>query len=468
MIKLEEILSKEIDKGWSEKEFNLMDLNDKRLDKRFKKVSEQISNKPQSPINQACETAKDTKAAYRLFANNKVTEEKIFLSHQCLTLERISKENLVLIIQDTSYLNFNSHKSKTGLGPIGNRCLQGLLMHSSLSITEAGLPLGLIDLKIWARDTNKKRLGKKELEQTPITEKESNKWLNSLENYMKLKPSGVRFITICDREADIYEFFNKAKDFDSEILVRAAQDRKLVGKDVGYLWEYLEKQDVKGKLEITIPKTKERKERKVLLEIKFATVILNPPGHLTKKEKEKSGYITIDAVLAREIKAPDDVEPLEWMLLTNVSVKTYEDAIERLNWYKRRWDIEVYHKVIKSGCKVEDCRLQSADRLIPYITLCSIIAWRLFWITKINRVSPDAPGTIILEEYELEALYVKTHRKKLPEDSVPTVREVVRWIAQLGGFLGRKGDKEPGITAIWRGWKELETISQMWLIMKSL
>lgn len=154
--------------------------------------------------------------------------------------------------------------------------------------------------------------------------------------------------------------------------------------------------------------------------------------------------------------------------MTNVSVKTYEDAIERLNWYKRRWDIEVYHKVIKSGCKVEDCRLQSADRLIPYITLCSIIAWRLFWITKINRVSPDAPGTIILEEYELEALYVKTHRKKLPEDSVPTVREVVRWIAQLGGFLGRKGDKEPGITAIWRGWKELETISQMWLIMKSL
>lgn len=466
MIEVEEIVKQEIDKGWSEKEFDLIDLNDKRLDKRFKKVSDQLSMKPQSTINHACETAKDTKAAYRLFANDKVTGEKIFLSHQSLTIERINKEQIVLIIQDTSYLNFNSHKSKTGLGPIGNRCLQGLLMHSSLSITEAGLPLGLLDLNIWARDKNKKKLGKKELEQTPIKEKESNKWLNSLENYMKLKPSGVRFITICDREADIYEFFNKAKELNSEILVRAAQDRKLAGKEDDYLWDYLEKQDVKGKLKITIPKTKERKEREVLLGIKFAKVMLNPPEHL--KKKEKSGYITIDAVLAQEINAPEDIEPLEWMLLTNVSVKTYEDAIERLNWYKRRWDIEVYHKVIKSGCNVEDCRLQSADRLIPYITLCSIIAWRLFWITIINRVNPDAPGSIILEEYELEALYVKIHRKKLPDDRIPTVREVVRWIAQLGGFLGRKNDKEPGITAIWRGWRELETISQMWLIMKSL
>jgi len=468
MIELKEILEEKIDKGWSEKEFKHISLGDKRLDKRLKKVTEQLSKKPQASINHSCETAKDTKAAYRLFSNEKVTEEQILLSHQEATLERINKEALILVIQDTSYLNFHSHKSKVGLGPIGNKILQGLVMHNSLALTEDGLALGLIDQKIWARDVEKKILSKRELEQTPITEKESGIWLKALGSYMNLKPDGTRFITVCDRGADIYEFFVKAKELNSEILVRAARDRKLLGKDMVYLWGYLESQDVKGELEIAIPKTKERKERKVLLEVKFASVTLKPPTRFKKEEKEKLGDIKIYAVLAKETNAPEDVEPLEWMLLTNVCVETYENAIERLNWYKRRWDIEVYHKVIKSGCKVEDCRLQSEDRFIPYITLCSIIAWRLFWITKINRVSPDAPGSIILDKYELEALYAKIHRKKLPEDDVPTVKEVVRWIAQLGGFLGRKGDKEPGITAIWRGWKELETMSQMWLIMKSL
>ena len=168
----------------------------------------------------------------------------------------------------------------------------------------------------------------------------------------------------------------------------------------------------------------------------------------------------------KEVQAPAGVESVEWMLLTNVGVRSLEDAIERVSWYRKRMEIEAYHKVLKSGCAVEDCRLGKSERLKPYLTLCSIIAWRLFWMTKINREQPDALCTAVLAEHEWKALYCIIHRTtKLPE-KLPTVKEAIRWIGQLGGFLGRKGDKEPGITVIWRGWQRLTDISATWCLFQ--
>ena len=467
MLPVEDIVKQHIDAEWSKEEFENINFGDKRIDKRFQKVSVQLSKKPTVPINQACGVWADTKAAYRLFGNEKVTKEIILDSHKKLTLERVKSQKIVLVIQDTSYLDFTKHKKKQDIGPIGTeeQNIQGLLMHTALAETVSGLALGVLCQDIWVRSPEEKGHRKKR-KKLPIEEKESNKWLKSLEASEKLRPRDTTFVTICDRESDIYEFFVKARELDSKILVRASQNRKLLG-ETNNLWEHLEAQTLKGKMEIELAAREKVKKRKATLELRFATVTLRPPAGLNLSEKDKLGTITIDAILAKEVNAPDKVEPLEWLLLTNVAVHNYEDALERLGWYKRRWDIEVYHKVIKSGCKVEDCRLQTTDKLIPYITLCCIIAWRLLWMTKINREQPTAPCSVILDEHEWEALYIKINRtKKLPE-KLPTVREVIRWIAQLGGFLGRKGDKEPGITAIWRGWETLNEISNMWLILKS-
>lgn len=463
---IEKIVKEPIEPNWSKEEFKTINFGDKRIDKRFQKVSEELSLAPSSPINQACGGWGDTKAAYRLFDNKKVKKELIFEEHQKLTQERIKSHNIVLAIQDTTYLNYTNHEKKEGIGPIGTKeqDIKGLIMHSTLAETVNGVPLGLLCQDIWARSEKEEKVQKKKKKDIPIEEKESSKWLKSLEETEKLKVPGTTFITICDREADIYEFFVKARDLDNKIIVRATQNRKLSG-EIDNLWEFLEKQPVKGTKEVKVSGKKKEENRTAILEVRYATVTISPPKNLKASEKKKLGTITVDAVLAKEVNAPDKVEPLEWLLLTNLSVKTYEDAIQILAWYERRWDIELYHKILKSGCKIEDCRLQTTDRLIPYITLQSIIGWRLLWMTRINREQPNAPCTVILDKHEWEALFIKTQSStKLPE-KIPTVREAIRWIGQLGGFLARKRDKEPGITAIWRGWKRLNDMASMWLIV---
>ena len=463
---VEEVLKQNLEAGWSKEEFKNINIGDKRIDKRFHKVTEQLSETPTKSINQSCKCWADTKAAYRLFGNEKVTKEKILGSHQKLTIERIKSQKRVLLIQDTTYLDFTNHKKKFGLGPIGTDAqnIQGVILHSTLAETETGLPLGVLNQEIWVRN-NEEKGHKEKRKELPIEEKESNKWLSSLDKSEKMKPEGVEFVTVCDREADVYEFFIKARELKSKILIRASQDRKL-SEESCKLWEHMESQDIKGRLEIEVPKKDKQKKRKAILAVRYGTITLNPPKHLKASEKKRLGTVTIDAILAQEINAPGNVTPLEWMLLTNVAVQTFEDAIERLSWYKRRWDIEVYHKVIKSGCCVENCRLQRLDRLIPYITLNCIIAWRLLWMTKINIEEPDAPCIAVLDEHEWRALYVNIHSTKVLPEKLPTVREVIRWIGQLGGFLARKGDKEPGITAIWRGWERLHDIAHMWFVME--
>ena len=170
------------------------------------------------------------------------------------------------------------------------------------------------------------------------------------------------------------------------------------------------------------------------------------------------------ALWLHEDAAPERVEPLDWLLLTNVPIESWQDVTERIGWYCLRPLIESWHKILKSGCTIEDCRLETAERLKPYLALMGIIAWRLFWLTHINRQTPEASCTTILADHEWKALYTAIHRRAILPTTPPTVRQAVRWIAQLGGYLGRKGDGEPGITTIWRGWSRLADLADLYLI----
>ena len=451
-----------IDSEWTKKEFESINLGDKRLNKRFIKVAEQLSSQSTAPINQACDTWPDTKAAYRLFDNEKTTSKQILLCHQGAAKERLKGHEIILAAQDTTILDYTKHPKKHGMGPIGkeNEKTHGLIMHTTLAMTLGGMPLGILDQDIWSRNEEEKGCSEKRKER-PIEEKESNKWLISLEKTAEFSMDGPKIVTVCDREADIFEFFMKARELNAPILVRAAQNR-IILEEVGKLWDYMDSQPVAGVHTIEIPG--KNSKRKANLEIRFASVTIKPPGQLKRFYKENIEPIVIDAVWVKEFNVSDGEEAIEWMLLTNEKVKTFSDALEKLDWYKKRWCVEEFHKVLKSGCTVESCRLEKSERLLPFLTLCSVIAWRLLWIVKINRERPEAPCTEILTNYEWQALYCKIHKTtELPEE-VPTVRESVRWIGQLGGFLGRKRDKEPGITVIWRGWQRLMDIVEAWLI----
>jgi hypothetical protein len=454
------------DEQWAVEEFAQVELQDARLNRRCQELAAMLGQQPSAPINQACEEWPDTKAAYRFFDNDNVTPAGIVAPHCQCTVERMRQHPLVLAVQDTTFFNYTHHPHTEGLGEIGTKKQnqRGFGMHSTLAVTPAGVPLGLLTQAFFVRPIGEPAHEPGELQKLPIEEKESYRWLQAFEQTLALAPSDVQVVTVCDREADIYEMYVLAQEKEADLLVRASSDRCLTGQEVDKLWAKVEKRPTAGHLTVHITKNQKQEARKATVSVRFAQVQLKPPWRPNGK---KLPPVQLQAILVREEEPPEGVDdPIEWLLLINRPVNNFEDALQVIQWYCCRWQIEVYHKVIKSGCRVEECRLQTADRLQGYIALMSVIAWRLYWLTFINRTDPDLPCTLALSTIEWQALYMRIHKTTALPESPPTIHQAVRWIAQLGGFLGRKRDGEPGITAMWRGWQRLQDIAATWYLVK--
>jgi len=460
--------------SWCRDEFRGIEFGDPRINRRFFKVAEQLSNQPSQPINQACGRWSDSKAAYRLFQNEKMESSAIRRVHALKTRERAEDYPVVIAATDKSFFNYEGHEETTGLGHIGSttkKDSRGLIMQTALAVTPEGLPLGILDHEIWARERNPKR-SKKDLRNITIENKESYHWLESLKRISNLMSgSGTSVVVVADREADIYEFIDRAHTLNAPFVVRAAWDRALVDEDlegIGQLWSHLNQQKIAGTIEVDVPaRGKKESARVANVSVSFAKVNLRRPKKVRFPVRtEVAVSLSVSAVWARELRPPKGATPLAWMLLTSVDVTDFESAVERINWYKQRWSVEIFHKIMKSGCQVEKCRLQTADRLERYLTLFSVIAWKIHALTHENRHDPKGPCSRILQPHEWQSLYCKIHRTDQPPVKPPTIREAVRMIAQLGGFLARKGDGEPGIITIWRGWQRLADISEDWLLFR--
>jgi len=454
---------------WLESELQDVDLGDKRLDWRLRDTGKKLASNPSEPINQACDDWADTKASYRLFDNEKTDGGKVLSSHYTQTWGRAQLHARVLAIQDTTFLDYTHHPDKEGMGPIGTekQNLQGMVMHSTLLTTCTGLPLGLVAQDIWVRPEEAKRLTRTEKRKLPIEEKESFKWLQALTSTLGSLPKSLQdalqVITVGDSESDIFELFNHAGKLDADLLIRACQDRAVCEPYIGRLWYASEHQPVAGQLEVQVTARNQEPARKAIVTVRYTKVTVKPPQHLQSKMDRFPVY----AVLVKEENPPNGVkDPLCWLLLTTVPVLSFEDATERIQWYRSRWQIEVYHKVLKSGCNVEKCQLATATRLRPYLALFAIIAWRIFWMTHIARHQPDSPCTLVLDEHEWNALYTYHNRTDSIPQTIPSVHDVISWIAQLGGFLNRRADGPPGVTYIWRGWQRLNDIVRTYLIFQ--
>lgn len=447
--------------NWIAYELSEIALGDQRLNWRLLDSAAKLAAKPSVSINQACDDWADTKATYRLFANEKTTMAQILAPHQQRTKERMTGHEYILAIQDSSYLDYSHHPSKSGMGPIGTtqQSLRGMVMHSVLSVTTQGLPLGLLHQSIWSREETVKQMTSDERRKVPIAEKESYKWLAALSETVKWRPEGTRLVTVGDSEADIFELFDHARTLKTDLLIRAGQNRTVCGPEVGLLWTVVEKQAVAGHLKVQVSKRATQPAREATVAVRHTSLTLRPPPHLRTQLKPLSLY----SVFVQEVDPPVDVEPLCWLLLTTLPTAALDDAVERIQWYCQRWQIEIWHKILKSGCRIEQAQLASQQRLMPMIALFSIIAWRLFWITFLARTAPDAPASTMLVSHELDALYTFLHKQPIPDSLTPTVHQALRWIAQLGGFLNRKRDGEPGVTVIWRGWQRLTDIAAAYL-----
>jgi hypothetical protein len=381
----------------------------------------------------------------------------------------MSRRKQVLAIQDTTFLNYTPHPQTEGLGAIGNKRQQqrGLGLHSTLAVAPSGLPLGLLDQRWLVRPLDEPSHQPEELRQRPIEAKESYRWLEGMRQAEALTPAGVQLIHVADAEADIYEFLVEIEQRDNYFVVRAGSDRCLLSEETesaDKLWARLEEQAVLAERTITIQSNQKRKARQATVAIRTAQVTLKPPY---RPGGQKLPPLTIQAILVREEQPPAEVdEPIEWLLLTNRPLHNKGQVLQAVDWFALRWQIELFHRILKSGCNVEDCRLQTADRLQKYITLMSVIAWRIHFLTYLNRTQPDAPCTLVLTVVEAEALYMRIHRTATLPDALPSIRQAIRWIARLGGFLGRKGDGQPGHTTIWRGWQRLQDLAATWYLVK--
>jgi len=449
----------EVDKGWAAEELRDVELGDARLERRMRRVAEELAAQPEYPINQASEDAAATKAAYRLFDNERITAAKIFSAHQGRTLQRMRDEPVVLAIQDTTYFNFSKHKKTRGLGPIGDKETdpKGLILHSTFAVTPHGLPLGVLLHRCWARTGYRETAT--EFESKPIEEKESHRWVQDLRETARVASShkSTMVVTVADRESDIYEFLLEAHCLNAKYVIRACYSRYIASQEYRTLHEKLESLAPQAQVEIDVPTQK----RTATLDLIFTPVDLRPPERVTRSKK--AATIPVWVIHVREKTPPADCEPLSWSLLTNIPTESVEQALQCLNWYRRRWSIEEFHKILKSGCTIEDCRLQTADRLKRYLALFCVIAWRIFWMVHVQRAAPDGSAEAVLTRTEIGTLCsLKRFKGKLLTDSHPTVRQVVIAIACLGGYLNRKNDPPPGPTVVWRGWQRLSSMAELY------
>jgi len=461
------------DNSWAKNEFETIDLGDARLNQRLMKISQCFLNSPESPINQACGEWGGTKAAYRFFDNDNVNYQDIVQAHAKMTAARSKKEEVVLAIQDTTYYNYTSHPETKGLGLLSrfkgkhkNDILtKGLCMHTTLGITPDGLPLGILDQDIYSREElSAEKIALKKRSHNialPIEEKESIRWLNSMKKTAAIFDGQNKLVvTIADREADIYDLFHLADKMKTHFLVRASQNRKInktaiYSKDSGeMLLDFMKKKKYKGVVQVDVPKKDDQPKRVADCGVKFEKINVFPSRNYKGSKKGKLN-LDIYTIHVLEKNPPKGVDKIEWILYTNIPILTFEEALEKLRWYCLRWRIEVYFKVIKSGFKVEDCRLESADRLIRYLAVVSIVAWRVYWLTLVARTAPNASALLFLDDFGWKILFVKFNpNSKIPKRA-PSMKQATIWVAQLGGFLARKGDGDPGITHIWRGLRKL-------------
>jgi hypothetical protein len=442
-------------------EFAHARLGDQRLNQRLLHVAEAFARQPQASIPKATGNWGQACATYRFLDHTTFTPHDLLRPHFHRTVGRAAALPTVLAVADTTSLNYGQRSQTPGLGLIGNHADKffGLWLHGLLAFTPQGLPLGLLDAQCWARDPAKFG-GNHQRNRKPVADKESAKWLRSYQalHTQALQTPQARWVMVADREADLYELFALALDTlgAPELVVRAQHDRG-VDASTRRLFAHLARTPLAGRLRVEVPRRPGQSARTATLSVRWRSVRLRAPWL-----KAGQPALTLWAIEVREAHPPRGRTALHWRLLTTCPVHTLAQATEIIGWYCVRWGIEVFHKVLKSGCAVEAAQLENAERLQRYVAIKLVIAWQVMALTHLGRVQPEADVGEILEAAQWRVLRAVTAPGQGRLGRVPTVREAVRRLGRLGGHLGRRGDGPPGPLCLARGLQRLHDITLGW------
>ncbi|WP_395747569.1 IS4 family transposase [Prosthecobacter sp.] len=469
---------------WAAQELGSVELGDARSSRRVVKVFTQMLNSPGKSIPQCSRSVAEAKAFYRLLDVEELTETVLFEVHRQAVLRRAQSSGcgVLLAIQDTTACNFNTHHSLEGLGSISSSkvrpSIAGLHVHSTLlSSADEDAVFGLLGAKFYARKPPGKgrKVGARNRE--PIESKESMRWLESLElagqarqwleSASESSPAQPPLIvSVGDREADIYELLAEAQQHREQglgLLVRSQHNRSLEGEEA-QMWQHLAESEQAGSLTLHLPRSQGEKAREATLSVRFAAVTLAVPVKKAKYRK-KDTPVEARVVELREQDAPAG-KGVCWRLLSTLKVDTLERALELARWHAKRWQIEEFHRILKTGCRVEARQMRSLERLRPMMALDMLVACRIMGMSAGARQSPQDPATDWLDEDEINALeaYESEGKKPAKNKNAPpmSLGAAVKSIARLGGHLGRKSDGHPGAQVLWQGLTKLDTITAVW------
>jgi len=443
-----------------------IDLGDERLNKRSQRIIEALAADPQASVNAACDGWSDTIAAYRFFDNEAVRPEQILQPHLDATKQRMKEHPVVLILQDTTELDFTAHPPADA-GCLNKEDRFGLFDHTHLAVTPERLPLGVVGAEQF--DRTPESLGKTDERTTlPIEEKESFRWLTGYRLAAELSGEcpETQVVSVADREADIYDIFVEAAEHatPADYVIRALRERSTPQRDpasgeAAYrkVRDEVRASEVRATRTIHLPQTPKRAARQAELEIRAIEVTLKPPH-----ARPHLPAITFNVVLVDEVGGPGDGTDVSWLLLTTLPIATVEDILLVIDYYAARWTIEVFFRTLKTGCRVEKIQLEEMDRVKTCLAFYKIIAWRVLWLTHLGRACPSLPCTAVFDECEWKSVWRVTTKEELPE-TPPPLSEFVPLLARLGGYNNRRGDSPPGPQAIWTGIRRMTDFAIAWL-----
>jgi hypothetical protein len=456
------------ERDWAQEEFGHSQVGDRRLTQRLVAMAAVTASSPGGRITGVFAKSSDREAAYRFVQNAEVAPEAIGRAAGSACVLRAASHSSVYVPIDGTSLNIVDWGRTKGLGTVGSFRVgaTGLQVMSAIAVAPDGTPLGICDQEYWARKEpvsvgcrqHKKR------DRRDVTEKETQRFLNALEHVSALFAEHAPHTVPCfllDRGGDVWDVLRYINDRGLTATIRAAHDRRLWGKkhapERRYLWATLEKTSVRGRRRIQVPAGPGRRERTASLSVRFARVTLDL--HTRRFKQRCPGPVNV--VLAREVRTcPDGEQPIEWMLLTTGEVKSFEDACAVIDGYARRWTIEEFHRVWKSGaCNVEKAQLRACDHIERWARILASTAMRLLRITKRARTEPDLPATVEFTEPEIDAIILARKPSNRDVGREPTLAEVVRWVADLGGYTGKSSGGPPGVQVITRGMDKIQLLA---------
>jgi hypothetical protein len=423
--------------SWTEKEFGQLDLGDARLNRRARTLMESMAAAPTASVPKACNGWSETMAAYRFFDNDSVEWQAILEPHWRQTEQRMAEQSIVLCLQDTTELDFNGQKA-SGLGPLSYEAQRGMYVHPTYAVTTGREPLGILDVWMWARELKDKK-GQRG------GPKESLRWIEGYERLAELAPrlASTRLVYVADREADMLPLMARAQQLGCPVdwLIRAAHNRCLPNSEK--LWPHTTDGAALGEIEFLLAARPGSKARLVRQQLWARRVEL---------KAGKGDTIEATCIVAREYDAPAGTTPIEWRLLTNRVAVTAAEVAELIDWYRARWEIEMLFNVLKTGCKVEQLQLGAIERIERALVLYLVVAWRIAYLVRMGRTCPDLEAHWFFDPDEIRGAYLLNKLRPPPN---PSLNEVIRMIARVGGFLGRKGDGEPGAKTLWEGLRDV-------------